>query len=292
MKLHVLLFWSTLALVSCTETQPANNNLSAPTSLPLAEQAPAAVVAAPDMYVGVFYADDKDKNQNNSYSNKITLAIESLENGVIKGYSVVAGNSRPFQGSYTEANNVVSAKASEPGDDQYDGVFTFNFFRDSQQIEGTWKANVARKGSVSLRNYILTKRVFKYDPNLSLQGANLDLVEFYATQKDGKNGDSGSAEYITDGASKFNASTTLLKPEDVENMYKGDLEVIRNAIYARHGYSFKNRRMRYVFDKHVDWYMPVSTNITQDLTEIEKKNIDLLKRYEQHAEAYYDAFGR
>ena len=50
--------------------------------------------------------------------------------------------------------------------------------------------------------------------------------------------------------------------------------------------------MRYIFDDYVDWYMPVKTNILADLTDLEKQNIDLLKRYENHAEKYYDVFGR
>jgi hypothetical protein len=61
-------------------------------------------------------------------------------------------------------------------------------------------------------------------------------------------------------------------------MYKSDLEVIRNTIYARHGYSFKNRRMRYIFDGYVDWYMPVSVDIRDQLTAVEKQNVELLKR--------------
>ena len=127
-------------------------------------------------------------------------------------------------------------------------------------------------------------------PENGLQG-----VDLYATTKEPpkeSNGDLPTAEFLTEDASKFNASKTVLRNKDVENMHKGDLEVTRNAIYARHGYSFKNRRTRYVFDRYVDWYMPVSTNVTQELTELEKKNIDLLKRYEQHAERYYDSFGR
>jgi pyridoxine 5'-phosphate synthase PdxJ len=75
-------------------------------------------------------------------------------------------------------------------------------------------------------------------------------------------------------------------------MFKGDLEVLRNSIYARHGYSFRNRKMRYIFDNYTEWYMPVSLNVEKELTEIEKKNIDLLKRYENHAAKYYDEFGR
>ena len=74
-------------------------------------------------------------------------------------------------------------------------------------------------------------------------------------------------------------------------MYRRDLEVMRNAIYARHGYSFQNRQMRVIFDD-IDWYIPVSVDVTAELTELEKANIELLKRYENHAATYYDRFGR
>ena len=50
--------------------------------------------------------------------------------------------------------------------------------------------------------------------------------------------------------------------------------------------------MRYVFDNNIEWYMPFSTDIRGQLTRLEKENIALIKRYEQHAEAYYDSFGR
>jgi hypothetical protein len=99
-------------------------------------------------------------------------------------------------------------------------------------------------------------------------------------------------EAITKDAVKKNASEVLLKSKDVENMYRADLEVMRNAIYARHGYSFKNPRMRILFDSYVPWYMPLSTDVTGLLTDVEKKNIELIKRYEKHATKYYDVFGR
>lgn len=75
-------------------------------------------------------------------------------------------------------------------------------------------------------------------------------------------------------------------------MYKTDLEIIRNTIYARHGYSFKKRKIRTIFDRHLEWYIPFSIDVSKELTEIEQKNIALIKRYEKHAETYYDSFGR
>ena len=83
----------------------------------------------------------------------------------------------------------------------------------------------------------------------------------------------------------------MLKKADVENLKKGDLTIIRNTIYARHGYSFKNRPLRVFFDAQ-PWYIPVHTDITTDFTDIEIKNIELLMSFEENAAEYYDSFGR
>lgn len=41
-----------------------------------------------------------------------------------------------------------------------------------------------------------------------------------------------------------------------------------------------------------DWYTPVTNDVKDDLTELEKANIALLTRYEKYAEKHYDDFGR
>ena len=140
---------------------------------------------------------------------------------------------------------------------------------------------------VTERSYSLEYRNYKYDPSADLPE---EIVEspIYGTY----NEETEKQEALTDDVLKLNASKKLLKTSEVENLYAGDLEVIRNTIYARHGYSFKNLRMRTLFDNSVYWYMPLSTDVTGQLTEIEKKNIALIKRYESHASRYYDVFGR
>ena len=236
-------------------------------------------------YVGLFEAKTYDARQNISWSNKITVFLDSVAGDQLFGHSVVAGNFRPFTGTLRKQGDQFVAEGKEPGDDQYDGQFYMTIDAGGKSINGTWKAN--KKLGVSERQYSLVRRGFHYDPKLELPEDTgwADLYNSYDEK-------TGKAEFLTEDVTKYNASARLLKKEEVENLYKSDLEVIRNAIYARHGYSFKNRRMRYVFDSYVDWYMPVSVDIRDQLTAIEKQNIDLLKRYEQHAERYYDEFGR
>lgn len=235
-------------------------------------------------YVGMFGAKEYDHTKNYTGANKINISIDAISGGKIQGHSVVAGNNRPFSGTIEEENGEFHVIASEPGDDKYDGTFTFTVEPDGD-LRGTWEAN-DKNLPVTVREYDLEKTEYTYNPE-AMTLESVGYTELYNTYNKALD----MEEYLTEDVQRFNASTELLKKEDIENMYKGDLEVIRNSIYARHGYSFKNRKMRYVFN-YVDWYIPLSTDIRSKLTDLEKKNIDLLKRYEQHAEKYYDSFGR
>ena len=54
---------------------------------------------------------------------------------------------------------------------------------------------------------------------------------------------------------------------------------MRNAIFARHGYIFKNKELADYFST-MDWYEPRYSDVTSKLTEIELKNIEFLKKHE------------
>jgi len=90
-----------------------------------------------------------------------------------------------------------------------------------------------------------------------------------------------------------NASSTLLTAKDVENATAMDLMVMRLGVYARHGAAFKDLKMNDFFSYN-NWYMPISTEsaVEKTFSETEKKNIKLIKRYEEHAEHFYEEFGR
>ena len=239
-------------------------------------------------YVGDFEASKYRENRRPSYVNKINICIDKFTADSVYGHSVVAGNDRPFAGTYEFQDSYYQVVAKEPGDDRYDGTFYFNLYPEELRMEGKWEAN--NKGlAVYERVFKLPKRDFEYDPTLDLP-EDVSWAELY--NKDFAEEFTQEGEFLTEDVLKLNASERLLTKEEVENMYKGDLEIIRNAIYARHGYSFKNRKTRYIFDAYVDWYVPISTDIRAQLTSIEQQNIDLLKRYEQHADRYYDVFGR
>ena len=55
-------------------------------------------------YVGEFIAVKYNEESPYTYSNKITVSIDSLIGDMLYGHSVVAGNERPFKGNYEYKN--------------------------------------------------------------------------------------------------------------------------------------------------------------------------------------------
>ena len=89
----------------------------------------------------------------------------------------------------------------------------------------------------------------------------------------------------------LNVSTKILNESELKNLKKIELEILRNTIYLRHEYSFKRKIVSQFFDSQ-DWYIPVSDDVSANLTSIEKQNIKTLVRFEKYATDSYESFGR
>lgn len=71
----------------------------------------------------------------------------------------------------------------------------------------------------------------------------------------------------------------LLTESDVQGLSKAEIRIMRNEIFARHGYIFKSKDLRDYFSSK-SWYTPKSSNISSELSDIEIKNIEFLKKHE------------
>jgi YARHG domain len=245
-------------------------------------------------WVGYFMAEEaKDEVYN---QNKITLIIKNINDQKVVGRSVVAGNDRPLQGTLTDINHKISFVLDEPGTDKYDGRFEFELRKDT--LVGTWKS-YKQEINVTKRSFKLLKKAFVYNANLMLDkdGEYIDWesskVKKVTDTIDGKAQIYMNEYYRSASNAVFtlNSSAQELKESDLKNLRKLDLQILRNTIFARHGYTFKKKTYRQFFD-FVDWYIPVSDNVESELTALEKKNIKLLERFEKYAEDNYDRFGR
>ncbi len=247
-------------------------------------------------FVALEYSDDYGDVENNN-PNKINVILKKIVKDSVYGQSIVAGNVRPFKGTITEINHTLNFNLSEPGDDKNDGKFKFKISGDT--LMGFWTSYKKNK-AVTKREYKLVKQEFKYNPELMLPDDREYSDDFNTKMitEEYKN-DQGEIETFSERAyrtassiiSELNASTTQLKEKNLKNLKKLELEIIRNTIYARHGYTFKKKTYRQFFDP-VAWYIPVSNDVSLELSELEKENITLLKRFEKYATDNYDTFSR
>jgi hypothetical protein len=254
-------------------------------------------------YVGNFtvLVRDTTRPEKENYINKINIVIKKITETEVTGQSVVAGNSRALKGTMTTKGNSIHFVLNEPGDDKNDGVFDFEIKNDTLLV-GTWTANNAKK-EVTKRKFELTKKEFKYDQNAMLpeEGLYVDYVNPKQEEVTEESDDpeiKDNATYMetvyreaSESIFKINSSTQKLKESDVKNLKRIDLEILRNTIFARHGLTFKTKTVRQFFDD-VEWYVPVSEDVNSELTNVEKENIVLLKRFEKYAKDNYDSFGR
>lgn len=187
----------------------------------------------------------------------INLSISEINDTVVKGHTVCYGNFRPVTGTVTKNNEgTYDLNLKEPGDDKYDGEFNINIDPNSKELKGNWKP--FKEKSTSEKEFTLAKKSYEFSS---------------------KNG-----QYAI-------ASERLLTDEDLDNLVGDELEIMRNEIYARHGYSFRNEKMRSHFADQ-EWYIPMGVDIREKLTDIEAKNIQIIKRFESYFEEYYDEYGR
>ncbi|MGH1433322.1 MAG: YARHG domain-containing protein [Lewinella sp.] len=291
MTLRILFALLCLALLSCggPSNPPADTTATAPQTESAAPEATRPAKERPSNSASAHFASNvqaigpamtanqelmqKDLQQlgqaitNNEFlgyytgtfgPNQITLILAEQQGQELRGYSVCAGNYRPLTGRITEqkSGEYYVCELAEPGNDPYDGTFTFTIYPAKQQLQGEWKPFRA-KGNTA-RTYTLTTKNFRYQPTVG------EWPE---------------------------ASQRLLTEEDVWNYNSDELRLMRNEIYARHGYSFKIKDMRYYFEEQ-DWYMPVTTDIRRELTTTEIANIELIYEYETYYDEYYDEFGR
>lgn len=232
---------------------------------------------------------------------QITLKINRIVEGKIYGFSIVGGSIKPVEGECSKANRVLLMHLREPGELKDSGKYELQLKNDT--LSGTWVPYIKQEGRISVKKIEFVQKVFKYDPNYMLSD-DVDLIDFGSSVKkdtvydrDEGEGPHQVAETMelyrsaSEDIFKINASTRTLAEDELKNLRKLDLEIIRNTVFARHGYSFKRSSLRSFFEA-ADWYVPVSNNVDKELTPLEKQNIALLKRLETYAEDHYDSFGR
>ena len=90
-----------------------------------------------------------------------------------------------------------------------------------------------------------------------------------------------NTDYYRGGYGRFpEGSDRYLNTSELYRLSQWDLKVMRNEIFARHGYIFQTQEMRDYFLKQ-RWYEPRYNDVNNMLSKIEKENVDLIKQFER-----------
>lgn len=76
-------------------------------------------------------------------------------------------------------------------------------------------------------------------------------------------------------------SITLLNAGDLNGYSRQQLRIMRNEIFARHGYIFNSEDLRNYFEKQ-SWYRAENYNVDNLLSRIERSNVALIKSLEDY----------
>lgn len=293
----------TISLVSCKKE--AKTTESSKDSL-TAKKDSVAIPEVHKEYYGIYMGDfagkgmivseDGEEYEGIDYK-KISIKINRITKDSVYGQSIVNGNQRPFRGVFNDETK--SFVLDEPGNDKTDGRFEVKLSNDS--LTGKWNAFNKSAVKAPLKTLKLVKKEFVYNPNFMLNEDNdlidwenpKNFVEKYTDEETGKTETYTASKnrIASDAVFKINASKQKLTEKDLKNLRKLDMEIIKNSVFARHGYAFKKQTYRNFFEQ-TDWYIPVANNVDKDLSPMEKDNVALLNRFIKYAEDKYDSFGR
>ncbi|TRW25224.1 YARHG domain-containing protein [Flavobacterium zepuense] len=301
MKQIVLSVFVLMLIVSCKE-EKAETKKSSKGDLAYNEAEKETHKELYGIWTGNIYPEDENHEYTDDVAKKISIKINKITKDSVYGQSIVAGYQRLLVGKLTDNGTKTMFVLDEPGSNKYDGRFELTLQNDT--LKGSWASYKKNPDTAPFKSLELVQKQFMYNPNFMLSD-EIDLTDWSHPKQEEVNytiSEEGNAEEevvevmdvyrsASEDIFKFNASTQKLTEEELKNLQKLDLEIIRNTIFARHGYSFKKNSIRYFFEVN-PWYVPVSNNVDKELTQLEKDNIVLLTRLEKYATDHYDSFGR
>jgi hypothetical protein len=78
----------------------------------------------------------------------------------------------------------------------------------------------------------------------------------------------------------------LLPPDKLKRLTPIELRILRNTVYAKHGYDFGQTDLEAHFGQF-EWYQPKEKNIDNELTPIDNMNVRLVQHFESNYNTYH-----
>jgi TM2 domain-containing membrane protein YozV len=221
--------------------------------------------------IDVFTAKERAKKYNFQQFSKLTAFV----GGNVNPVSATPGTQAPIMPYYPKNSSsgkgiipliIVIAVIALVGYFVVNSVWFYNLFSGRSSIEKLYEQNRQMYEQQTTVNNV-PSRPETTQPIVQKATPTPDTDSSYRSQSSSTPG-------------RFpEVSERLLTASDLQGLSKYDLKIMRNEIFARHGYIFQTEAMKTYF-RNQSWYSPRYSNVNSWLTSIENKNIALIQRYE------------
>lgn len=256
---------------------------------------------------GYNYNNGGGNNNKGGGQNMIVILVLAVIAIVATGVAVY------FIAKSSDSDKEVTINIKEDGDDviEYDGepVTTKGKSKTSESNQYAWlsekkltDADVAGVSDSDLRIYrnaLYAKYGYKFkSPDLQKHFAQFSwyvpsepnegvaLSKMTATEKanvlflkNKEQGGGGSVSSAPAGGSMSYLTSRKINYNDIAGKSKSELRIMRNYIYAVHGYKFKSPDLQQYFGQF-SWYTPRYADVNNQLNSIERYNIQFIQGYE------------
>lgn len=202
-----------------------------------------------------------------------------------------------FVGSvqYTDASEMtISLAEPKAMDNPYQWLSTYRLKSEDVKDYSLADLRLMRNAIYAMHGYIFKNAELRkhfsafewYFPNNENVDANLSAIEnanikvIQARENELKKTEKSTPTSVNQANPFLFLSKTKLTQDEVDAEDKGQLIIWRNAIYAKHGYIFKNASLKAYFSKF-SWYKPTSDNVDNQLTVIERANVKMILEAEK-----------
>jgi len=126
------------------------------------------------------------------------------------------------------------------------------------------------------------------EKELDLRERELDLKEKELAMKE-----NNTSENLNSGIKGDYPEVSLitLTDQDLQNRDSWELRIMRNEVFARHGYIFKIPELREYFIRQ-NWYDPKFEDVNNMLSDLEKENVVKIRKYEEYTDSQYKGYSR
>lgn len=150
------------------------------------------------------------------------------------------------------------------------GFYLYDFPNNYIEVAGgpDWKSDKTESGNQYFYTfYGWNKENHKYEPLDTFYDIDFPGVKILD-------------DYFDYSGLKFSKLDSKLQEEDLEGLNKNQLRLMRNAVYARRGRTFKSEDLQSLWNCY-EWYEPNPAYSDELLTETDKYNIDLIQKFEE-----------